>query len=94
MTCMTRIVAAAVAAALLAAMPTAARPDPAKTCRMDGVPPGVRLPSRPGCKPPPDRVDPRAERLRPGSRPGFIDLGNGTEVRIGGSVSVETGYGH
>ena len=29
------------------------------------------------------------QRLRAGSQPGFIDLGNGTEVRIGGRARVE-----
>lgn len=29
------------------------------------------------------------DRVRAGSRPGFIDLGNGTEVRIGGRTRLD-----
>lgn len=64
----------------------------AKECRMPDVPPGVRVQLPPGCK------DPiRSGRLEAGrqdslrANQGFIDLGNGTQVRIGGRVRVEAG---
>ena len=56
------------------------------------VPPGVRMPEQAGCKaraPEPSRsVTPRAKG---GRAPGFIDLGNGAELRIGGQVDFEAG---
>jgi hypothetical protein len=65
-------------------------PALAKECRMPDVPPGVRVQVPPECR---DRFQDRrteAERqnsLRAGE--GFIDLGNGTQVRIGGRVRAE-----
>ena len=39
---------------------------------------------------PPRKVEPYdPDRVRAGRTPGFIDLGNGTEVRIGGRVRME-----
>ena len=39
---------------------------------------------------PPRKFEPYdPDRQRAGSRPGFIDLGNGTEVRIGGRARLE-----
>ncbi len=74
------------AALLIAAagLPTAS-PAQTRDCRPWDLPPGVRMPDRPGC--PPARV-PEA-RPRPGREPGFIDLGNGTEVRINGRIRAE-----
>jgi len=70
----------------------AAGPVVAKECRTSDVPPGVRVQLPPGC----DRWDrstaadlPRRDGLR--SKSGFVDLGNGTTVRIGGRVRVEMG---
>lgn len=41
------------------------------------------------CPPPARKVVPYdPDRVRAGSRPGFIDLGGGTEVRIGGRARV------
>jgi hypothetical protein len=70
---------------VLAASPALARDD----CRPPrDLPPGVSAPQRPGCPPLAPR---KAEGLRPGKTPGFVDLGNGTEVRITGRVRVEAG---
>ncbi len=70
---------------LLAAAPALARDD----CRPPrDLPPGVTAPQRVGCPPLAPRRD---EALKPGRTPGFVDLGNGTEVRITGRVRVEGG---
>jgi hypothetical protein len=66
----------------------------AKECRSDeGLAPGVRMPERTGC------VERRGEPLRPkkplprvGREPGFIDMGNGLQVRIGGQVDFGAGH--
>jgi hypothetical protein len=61
----------------------------AEDCRPADAPPGVRVPDRPGCQPlRPGK--PAETRSKAGREPGFIDLGNGTEVRISGRVRVET----
>ncbi|NNM71928.1 hypothetical protein [Enterovirga aerilata] len=60
----------------------------ARPCR-PGEAPRFSAAGRPSCD--------NGERLRPhdpegqrvGRRPGFIDLGNGTEVRIGGRVQMD-----
>ncbi|MEZ0170436.1 hypothetical protein [Microvirga sp. TS319] len=66
-----------------------AGPALAKECRIPDPKPGQVLQIPPECK---NVVEPRpkAEALR--SEPGAIDFGNGTTVRIGGSVRVETGW--
>ena len=44
-------------------------------------------------KPEPKRFEPYdPDRVRSGSRPGFIDLGGGSEIRVGGRTRVEYGY--
>lgn len=73
--------------ALVAAVPAAA-----KECRMPDVPPGVRVQLPHGC----DRFDKAAaakasEQGVAKGEAGFIDLGNGTKVRIGGRVRAEMG---
>ena len=67
-------------------------PAAAKECRMPDVPPGMRVQLPPGC----DRQErsavadsPRQKGLR--SESGFIDVGNGTTVRIGGRARVDMG---
>jgi hypothetical protein len=76
--------------AIAALLIVASGPVLAKECRMPDVPPGVRVQVPPECK---DRFQDRrmeAERqdtLR--ASQGFIDLGNGTQVRIGGRVRAE-----
>jgi len=72
----------------------ATSPAEARDCRRENVPPGVRMPQQVGCKPlPPSSGE---ERTRPsvktGRQPGFVDLGNGTELRIGGDADVEMRY--
>ena len=43
-------------------------------------------------KPEPRRFEPYdPDRARSGSRPGFVDVGGGTEVRVGGRTRVEYG---
>ncbi|MER2265649.1 hypothetical protein [Methylobacterium oxalidis] len=70
--------------ALLLALPPAAageRPARPRLCPED-APEGVRLPDRPGCGRGPVRA-PAAD--------GFVDLGNGVRVRIGGRASADFG---
>ncbi len=66
----------------------------AQTCRvLSDAPPGVRVPLPPGCKPAGPSAPETQERprqLKAGTRPGFVDLGNGTEVRINGRVRGES----
>jgi hypothetical protein len=60
----------------------------ANDCRPADAPPGVRVPDRPGCKPsPPGKLV--ESGLKTGREPGFIDLGNGTDVRVSGRVRVD-----
>ncbi|WP_230532168.1 hypothetical protein [Microvirga roseola] len=76
------------AAICFAAILLGAAPALAKECRMPELPPGARASLPPGC----DKLlqkDAAEERLR--GKDGFIDLGNGTSVRIGGRVRVEVG---
>lgn len=63
----------------------------AKECRMPDHPPGSEVRSLPSCK---DLARGRSEAERQGSlrgNQGFIDLGNGTQVRINGRVRAEFG---
>ena len=74
---------------ILAAL-VAAHPGVARDCRPAEGPPGVRLPERAGCKSPDAaRADTKPTLAKTGRAPGFIDLGNGTQVRVGGEVGVE-----
>jgi hypothetical protein len=65
----------------------------ARDCTPRDLPPGVRLPARPGCPsdaaPKPRIAD---EKPRPGRTPGFVDIGGGTELRIDGRVRAETRF--
>ncbi|NGM33317.1 hypothetical protein G4G93_05115 [Methylobacterium sp. DB0501] len=54
-----------------------------RLCPQD-APPGVRLPDRPECR----ETPPAAVRA---TAPGFIDLGNGTSLRVSGRAAVEFG---
>lgn len=72
----------AAAAVLLGAC--AARAEPCKA-----LPPGTTGAAVQPCKAPP-RIEPYdPDRARSGSRPGFIDLGNGTEIRVGGRARLD-----
>ncbi|MBA1157496.1 hypothetical protein [Microvirga mediterraneensis] len=68
----------------------AGAPALAKECRMPNVPPGVQVHVPPECR---DRFqERRAQVERQDSlktSQGFIDLGNGTQVRVGGRVRAE-----
>ncbi|UHC16357.1 hypothetical protein LRS73_28575 [Methylobacterium currus] len=57
---------------------------PPRLCPQD-APPGVRLPDRPECR----EAPPAAVRA---TAPGFIDLGNGTSLRVSGRAAYEVGY--
>lgn len=68
-------------------------PAAAKECRMPKAPPGVALQVPPECRQAEasKRDTSRSpEHLRSGN--GFIDLGSGTQVRIGGRVRAEAGF--
>ena len=60
----------------------------AKDCRSMAAP-GVRVPERAGCKPPPTTARDERPETKASRTPGFFDLGNGTQLRIGSSVDVE-----
>jgi hypothetical protein len=75
----------ALSAVLLAVGPTwagEARPRP-RLCPED-LPDGAHLPPQPGC-------DGRDRAPVKGRGDGFVDLGNGTSVRIGGRATAEYG---
>jgi hypothetical protein len=63
-----------------------------RDCRVPEAPPGVRVQAPVGCE---ARVPPPASRPKPGAglkasrQPGFIDLGNGSQLRVGGRVRVD-----
>jgi hypothetical protein len=67
-------------------------PTLAKDCRMPHLPPGMEVRLPPGCDEPLPASRSKGER-RDGLRAeqGFIDLGNGTQVRISGRVRTEFG---
>jgi hypothetical protein len=55
------------------------------------LPPGVRVPAKPGCESDGDagkRPSPLPQRA---DKSGFIDLGNGGELRIRGRLRVDVG---
>jgi hypothetical protein len=63
----------------------------AKECRTPDVPPGVRVQMPPGCDDPIRTGAPKdTNRDYMKADQGFVDLGNGTKVRVGGRVRVET----
>jgi hypothetical protein len=67
-------------------------PAAAKDCRIPDVPPGVRVQLPPGCDDPARLGAVKgAVQGRMRADNGFIDLGNGTQVRIGGRVRAEMG---
>ena len=79
--------------ALLAGSATAQASE-ARDCRVPEAPPGVRVAERPGCKlrSPDPRRGAIPGRVKAGPAPGFIDLGNGAQFRIGGRADVEVKY--
>ncbi len=77
------LAAAAVAAASAAA---------AKECKPPAdAPPGVRAPPAPGCAAGAAAKPFAEEAARAGKEPGFVDLGNGSSLRVGGRVRVDVG---
>ena len=69
-----------------------AGPVLAKECRTPHLPPGMEVRLPPGCEEPLPASRSKAERrdsLR--AEQGFIDLRNGTQVRISGRVRAEYG---
>jgi hypothetical protein len=78
-------------AAATAMVSFASAPALARDCRPVEAPPGVRVPEQVGCKPARAAAKTQAEPsgVRSGRHPGWIDLGNGTEVRISGGVGFE-----
>ncbi len=76
----------------LAMLMIGASPVLAKECRMPDVPPGLQVQLPPGCKEPMrsnERAASKQDSLR--ADQGFIDLGNGTTVRVGGRIRAEVG---
>ena len=72
-------------AALLAAF---SLPAAAESCRRAGEPDARR--QNPSDCADSERLQPYdPDRVRAGNRPGIIDLGNGTEVRVGGRVQFD-----
>lgn len=70
-----------------------AGPALAKDCRTPHLPPGMEVRLPPGCDEPLPARGSKGERrdsLR--AEQGFIDLGNGTKVRISGRVRAEYGF--
>jgi hypothetical protein len=65
---------------VLSTVPAFAREAPRRPPCPGDAPPGVRLPDRPGC---------REREAAPATRPGFLDLGGGSSVRVGGRVRGE-----
>jgi hypothetical protein len=64
----------------------------AKECRTPHLPPGMEVRLPPGCEEPLPAGRPKAEsRGSHRAEQGFIDLGNGTQVRISGRVRAEYG---
>jgi hypothetical protein len=77
------ILRALVPACILAIASTAAS---AEACRR---PAGEARDRAADCKPS-ERLQPYdPDRVRAGRSPGFVDLGNGTEVRVGGRVRMD-----
>ncbi|KMO31501.1 hypothetical protein [Methylobacterium aquaticum] len=71
----------------VAALPAAAGERGARLPRLcpQDAPSGVRLPDRPDCR----EAPPAAVRA---TAPGFVDLGNGTALRVSGRAVYEMGY--
>ncbi|MXQ11104.1 hypothetical protein [Microvirga makkahensis] len=77
-------------AALASSLLILVGPALAEQCRIPDPRPGQPLQVPSTCKDVVRLKQQKAEALK--SEPGAIDLGNGTTVRIGGRVRVETGW--
>ena len=67
-------------------------PAVAKECRMPDLPPGVHVTIPPECRGAVRVKDANPARDGLKAERGFIDLGGGTRVRIGGAVRAEYGF--
>jgi hypothetical protein len=64
----------------------------AKECRMPDIPPGVQVQLPPGCDNAVRTGRPDSDKLNDANgNQGFIDLGNGTRIRVNGRVRAEYG---
>jgi hypothetical protein len=63
----------------------------AKECRTPHLPPGMEVRLPPGCEEPLASRSKAERRNGIRAEQGFIDLGNGTQVRISGRVRAEFG---
>ena len=77
--------------ALIAALAVLAGPAAAAECRAPEAIRGAKAAAQPGC---PTRTrpapSPQDEAARAGRTPGFVDLGNGVELRVSGRVRADT----
>lgn len=82
-----RTLCLALAAALMLALTSAAAAQ-AKPC----PPVAAGQAASRKCQSPQPKFEPYdPDRMRSGSRPGFVDVGSGTEVKVGGRVGIEAG---
>lgn len=62
----------------------------AKECRLPADwPPGVRPPAGAACAAKRPAARSAADEVRAGREPGFVDLGNGSSLRVSGRVRVD-----
>ncbi|HEX2137954.1 MAG TPA: hypothetical protein VHG30_19030 [Microvirga sp.] len=78
-----------IACVLAAAVLGLAGSASAAECRRAGLPAGAKAGAAQRCAPKLEPETGARERLQPGRTPGFIALGNGTEIRIGGRVRFD-----
>ncbi|MGO4571082.1 hypothetical protein [Microvirga sp. 2TAF3] len=78
---------------ILALLLAGTMPAMAKDCRIPEGALGPQVQALPGCKAPAKSKAPEA-RLQAGAGQGagFVDLGNGTQVRVSGRVRAEGGF--
>ena len=74
---------------VIAALLVLAGSASADECRRSGMTAGVKPGGAQRCAPKLERETGAREPLQPGRTPGFIALGNGTEIRIGGRIRVD-----
>ena len=75
---------------LASALCLAAGSAKAAECRLPADwPPGVRPPAARDCAAKRPAAKPPTDDLRAGREPGFVDLGNGSSLRVSGRVRVD-----
>jgi hypothetical protein len=78
---------------MAAAIPALSTPTLAKECRMPSSPPALRFQQTDDCQIVRNSTKPAKNNDRATvGEAGFIDLGNGTQVRIQGRIRTETLY--